>query len=121
MEAGRGRDREPFRRVGYRRGQRRVGSWGRFEDTPLEDVDEMLDVNGRGLLQTVRATLPYLRKRGEGDITLASEAGRRRSRHPFRDGPWPANPDMPERTQMLRSEDVADLVSTRSMAEQSWG
>lgn len=55
-----------------------VGSWGPFEGTPLEELDEMVDVNVRGLLHTVRATLPYLRERGEGDlVTLASEAGRR--------------------------------------------
>jgi NADP-dependent 3-hydroxy acid dehydrogenase YdfG len=55
-----------------------VGSWGRFEDTSAEDLDEMLDVNVRGLFNTVRATLPHLRSRGGGDIvTLASEAGRR--------------------------------------------
>ncbi|GAA1788775.1 SDR family NAD(P)-dependent oxidoreductase [Planosporangium flavigriseum] len=55
-----------------------VGSWGPFEDTPVEDLDEMVDVNVRGLFHTVRATLPHLKARGAGDIiTVASEAGRR--------------------------------------------
>jgi 3-oxoacyl-[acyl-carrier protein] reductase len=55
-----------------------VGSWGPFEDTSVEDLDEMVDVNVRGLFHTVRAALPYLKARGAGDIiTLASEAGRR--------------------------------------------
>lgn len=55
-----------------------VGSWGPFASTPPADVDEMIDVNVRGLFSTVRAALPHLRARGSGDIvTLASEAGRR--------------------------------------------
>jgi len=55
-----------------------VGSWGPFADTPLVDINEMLDVNVRGLFHTVRATLPYLRQSDAGDIiTVASEAGRR--------------------------------------------
>jgi 3-oxoacyl-[acyl-carrier protein] reductase len=55
-----------------------VGSWGPFEDTPPHELDEMVDVNVRGLFHTVRATLPHLRARGGGDlVTLASEAGRR--------------------------------------------
>jgi len=42
------------------------------------DINEMLDVNVRGLFHTVRATLPYLRQSDAGDIiTVASEAGRR--------------------------------------------
>jgi NADP-dependent 3-hydroxy acid dehydrogenase YdfG len=55
-----------------------VGSWGPFERTPLDEVEEMIDVNIRGTLYTVREALPHLRARGEGDIiTIASEAGRR--------------------------------------------
>lgn len=55
-----------------------VGSWGLFAETPLDDINEMVDVNVRGLFHTVRATLPHLEARGSGDlITLASEAGRR--------------------------------------------
>jgi NADP-dependent 3-hydroxy acid dehydrogenase YdfG len=38
----------------------------------------MIDVNVKGTLYAVRATLPYLVRSGEADIvTLASEAGRR--------------------------------------------
>lgn len=55
-----------------------VGSWGDFEQTPLAELDEMVDVNIRGLFHTVRAALPHLRARGAADIiTVASEAGRR--------------------------------------------
>ncbi|SDZ42785.1 3-oxoacyl-[acyl-carrier protein] reductase [Micromonospora pattaloongensis] len=55
-----------------------VGSWGPFAETPLADLDEMVDVNVRGLFHTVRAALPHLTARGAGDlITVASEAGRR--------------------------------------------
>ena len=55
-----------------------VGSWAPFIDTPDSDIQEMTDVNVMGLFNTVSATLPYLQKRGAGDIvTVASEAGRR--------------------------------------------
>jgi NADP-dependent 3-hydroxy acid dehydrogenase YdfG len=55
-----------------------VGAYGLFLELDPEDVEEMIDVNVKGLLYTVRATLPYLLESGEGDlITLASEAGRR--------------------------------------------
>src|SRR5262249_34123041 len=54
-----------------------VGSYGLFLDLPLEHVDEMLDVNLKGTIYTIRAALPHMLGR-EGDvITLASEAGRR--------------------------------------------
>jgi NADP-dependent 3-hydroxy acid dehydrogenase YdfG len=153
-----------------------VGSWGPFEDTPVEDLDEMVDVNIRGLFHTVRATLPQLKARGAGDIiTVASEAGRRglpdeaayvatkfasvgftRSLdHELRGsgirctnicpggvatnfgmGRGLRTPDMPELEQMMRPEDVAEMVvfaltrprhyrmlevAFRSMNEQSWG
>ncbi|MDQ0867052.1 SDR family oxidoreductase [Arthrobacter globiformis] len=55
-----------------------VGSWAPFIETADRDVQEMTDVNVTGLFNTVSATLPYLQKRGAGDIvTVASEAGRR--------------------------------------------
>jgi 3-oxoacyl-[acyl-carrier protein] reductase len=153
-----------------------VGSWGTFEETSVEDLDEMVDVNIRGLFHTVRAALPYLKAGGSGDIiTLASEAGRRglpneaayvatkfasvgftRSLdHELRGsgirccnvcpggvatnfgmGRGLRTPDMPELAEMLRPEDVADMVlfaltrprhyrllevAFRSMSEQSWG
>jgi 3-oxoacyl-[acyl-carrier protein] reductase len=54
-----------------------VGSYGLFLDLSLEHVDEMLDVNLKGTIYTIRAALPHMLGR-EGDvITLASEAGRR--------------------------------------------
>jgi 3-oxoacyl-[acyl-carrier protein] reductase len=55
-----------------------VGSYHSFLDTPLEHLEEMLDVNLRGTLYTVRAALPHLLGAGGGDlIAIASEAGRR--------------------------------------------
>ena len=55
-----------------------VGAYGAFLDLPLEQLDEMLDVNLKGTIYTIRAALPHLLARGGGDIvTLASEAGRR--------------------------------------------
>jgi NADP-dependent 3-hydroxy acid dehydrogenase YdfG len=55
-----------------------VGSWGPVEDTPLAEVDEMIDINVKGLINTVRAALPLLRQSRVADIvTIASEAGRR--------------------------------------------
>jgi NAD(P)-dependent dehydrogenase (short-subunit alcohol dehydrogenase family) len=55
-----------------------VGAYGPFLDLSLEYLDEMVDVNLKGTLYTVRAALPHLLVSGEGDIvTLASEAGRR--------------------------------------------
>ncbi|MEV7965525.1 SDR family oxidoreductase [Sphaerisporangium sp. NPDC088356] len=153
-----------------------VGSWGPFESTPVADLDEMVDVNVRGLFHTVRATLPHLKARGAGDvITVASEAGRRglpdeaayvatkfasvgftRSLdHELRGsgirctnicpggvatgfgmGRGLRTPDMPELADMMRPEDVAEMVvfaltrprhyrllevAFRSMTEQSWG
>lgn len=55
-----------------------VGAYGPFLDLPLEFLDEMLDVNLRGTIYTVRAALPHLLESDSADlITLASEAGRR--------------------------------------------
>ena len=54
-----------------------VGSYGRFLDLSLEHIEEMIDVNLKGTLYTVRAALPHMLGR-EGDVvTLASDAGRR--------------------------------------------
>lgn len=54
-----------------------VGSYASFLDVPVEHMDEMLDVNLKGTVYTIRAALPHMLGR-EGDIvTLASEAGRR--------------------------------------------
>jgi 3-oxoacyl-[acyl-carrier protein] reductase len=55
-----------------------VGAYGSFLDLKPEHLEEMIDVNLKGTLYLVRAGLPHLLERGEGDIvTLASEAGRR--------------------------------------------
>jgi NADP-dependent 3-hydroxy acid dehydrogenase YdfG len=55
-----------------------VGAYGPFLDLSPEFLDEMIDVNLKGTIYAVRATLPYLIESGEADIvTLASEAGRR--------------------------------------------
>jgi 3-oxoacyl-[acyl-carrier protein] reductase len=55
-----------------------VGGYGPFLDLPLEDLEEMIDVNVKGALYSIRAALPHLIESGEADIvTVASEAGRR--------------------------------------------
>jgi NADP-dependent 3-hydroxy acid dehydrogenase YdfG len=55
-----------------------VGAYGPFLDLAPDFLEEMIDVNLKGTLYAVRAALPHLLERGEGDIvTVASEAGRR--------------------------------------------
>ena len=55
-----------------------VGSYHSLVETPVGHIDEMIDVNLKGTIYTIRAALPHLLKSGEADIvTLASEAGRR--------------------------------------------
>jgi NADP-dependent 3-hydroxy acid dehydrogenase YdfG len=55
-----------------------VGAYGPFLDLPPNQLEEMIDVNVKGTLYAVRATLPYLLESEAADIvTLASEAGRR--------------------------------------------
>ncbi len=55
-----------------------VGAYGPFLDLPMEDLEEMIDVNLKGALYAIRAALPYLIASGQADlVTLASEAGRR--------------------------------------------
>ena len=54
-----------------------TGAYGPFLDLSREHLDEMLDVNLKGTVYTIRAALPHMLGR-EGDVvTLASEAGRR--------------------------------------------
>jgi 3-oxoacyl-[acyl-carrier protein] reductase len=54
-----------------------LGAYGPFLDLSREHLDEMLDVNLKGTVYTIRAALPHMLGR-EGDVvTLASEAGRR--------------------------------------------
>jgi len=55
-----------------------VGAYGPFLELPPDQLEEMIDVNVKGTLYAVRATLPYLLESDAADIvTLASEAGRR--------------------------------------------
>jgi NADP-dependent 3-hydroxy acid dehydrogenase YdfG len=55
-----------------------VGAYGPFLELAPEHLDEMIDVNLKGTVYSVRAALPHLLESGESDIvTLASEAGRR--------------------------------------------
>jgi NADP-dependent 3-hydroxy acid dehydrogenase YdfG len=55
-----------------------VGAYGPFLELPPAHLDEMIDVNVKGTLYTVRAALPQLLRSDAADVvTLASEAGRR--------------------------------------------
>jgi NADP-dependent 3-hydroxy acid dehydrogenase YdfG len=55
-----------------------VGAYGPFLDTPAEHIDDMIDVNVKGAIHTVRAALPALLRSKAADlVTIASEAGRR--------------------------------------------
>jgi 3-oxoacyl-[acyl-carrier protein] reductase len=55
-----------------------VGAYGPILDLPAEQVDEMIDVNVKGAIHSVRAALPHLLRSSAADVvTLASEAGRR--------------------------------------------
>lgn len=55
-----------------------VGSYGPFLDLREEEMEEIVDVNVKGTLYTLRAALPHLLQRDEADVvTIASEAGRR--------------------------------------------
>jgi 3-oxoacyl-[acyl-carrier protein] reductase len=55
-----------------------VGSYHTLVETPLEHLEEMIDVNLKGTIYAIRACIPHLVASGEGDIvTVASEAGRR--------------------------------------------
>jgi len=55
-----------------------VGGYGPFLDLPDDQIEEMIDVNVKGLIYTYRAALPHLLESDNADvITVASEAGRR--------------------------------------------
>jgi NADP-dependent 3-hydroxy acid dehydrogenase YdfG len=55
-----------------------VGAYGPFLDLPADQLEEMIDVNVKGALYSIRAVLPYLLRSKAADIvTIASEAGRR--------------------------------------------
>ena len=55
-----------------------VGAYGPILDLPAEQIDEMIDVNVKGAIHSVRAALPHLMRSPAADlVTIASEAGRR--------------------------------------------
>lgn len=55
-----------------------VGAYGPFLELDPAHLEEMIDVNVKGTLYTVRAALPHLLAAGEGDVVaLASVAGLR--------------------------------------------
>src|SRR5581483_7192487 len=55
-----------------------VGAYGPFLEISEQHVQEMIDVNLMGTIHSVRAVLPHLIERGEGDIlAIASLAGLR--------------------------------------------
>jgi 3-oxoacyl-[acyl-carrier protein] reductase len=55
-----------------------VGSYHSLVDTPVEHIEEMIDVNLKGTIYAIRASIPHLMAAGGGDVvTVASEAGRR--------------------------------------------
>jgi 3-oxoacyl-[acyl-carrier protein] reductase len=55
-----------------------VGAYGPFLELPDEDLEEMVNVNVKGALYTLRAALPHLMRSEAADVvTVASEAGRR--------------------------------------------
>ena len=55
-----------------------VGAYGPLTELSPEHLDEMIDVNVKGVLYAAAAAVPHLMRAGEGDIvSVASEAGRR--------------------------------------------
>jgi NADP-dependent 3-hydroxy acid dehydrogenase YdfG len=55
-----------------------VGSYHTLVETPLQHLEEMIDVNLKGTIYAARACIPHLIASREGDlVTVASEAGRR--------------------------------------------
>jgi len=55
-----------------------VGAYGPFLDLPADHLEEMIDVNVKGAIYSIRAALPHLLRSAAPDIvTVASEAGRR--------------------------------------------
>jgi NAD(P)-dependent dehydrogenase (short-subunit alcohol dehydrogenase family) len=51
-----------------------VSTYGRFRDTPAQDFDRVVEVSFRGVVDTVRATLPHLEESGGSMIVVGSLA-----------------------------------------------
>jgi NADP-dependent 3-hydroxy acid dehydrogenase YdfG len=78
VEAAVGRTVDEFGRLDICVANAGTGSYHPFLETPVEHIEEMVELNLLGTIWTIRACLPHLFERGEGDVvTLASEAGRR--------------------------------------------
>lgn len=54
-----------------------VGAYGPFVEMAPEQIEEIVDVNVKGLLYAVAAALPHLLEHGGDIVTVASDAGRR--------------------------------------------
>ena len=55
-----------------------MGSYGEFLDLPVEELDEIIDVNVKGTLHATRAALPHLLRSKAADLlVIASVAGQR--------------------------------------------
>lgn len=55
-----------------------AGAYGPFLDLPADHLEEMIDVNVKGAIYSVRAALPHLLQSQAADLVMiASEAGRR--------------------------------------------
>ncbi|MGH8928505.1 MAG: SDR family oxidoreductase [Acidimicrobiia bacterium] len=55
-----------------------VGAYGPLLELPADHLEEMIDVNVKGAVYTIRAALPHLLRSAAADIVMvASEAGRR--------------------------------------------
>lgn len=67
-----------FGRLDILIGNAGVGGYGPFLELPADQIEEMIDINVKGLIYSVRAALPHLLKSDAADlVTVASEAGRR--------------------------------------------
>lgn len=55
-----------------------VGAYGPFLDLPMDQLEEMIDINVKGAIYSARAALPHLVRSDAADLVMiASEAGRR--------------------------------------------
>jgi NADP-dependent 3-hydroxy acid dehydrogenase YdfG len=69
---------ERFGRLDILIGNAGVGAYGPFLELDPDHIEEMIDINVKGLIYSVRAALPHLLTSEVADlVTVASEAGRR--------------------------------------------